>query len=363
MEHSRKLSMHIVTYNQVRFIRQTLDSVLMQRLSDDYEVLIGDDASTDGTAEVLREYQARYPDKIRPTLREQNLGPGPNAVDILGQCSGEYVAFLEGDDYWTDPEKLSLQIAYLDSNPDCSLVHHTVEHVNWPSEESLGEHPAPMFRHNNLRPCLLAMVNYIQTCSVMLRRSALPNLDKGFLSLRIGDWPLFVLLSQKGRIGYIDRVMAHYRIHGNNSWNNRNSDFKIRAMEAMSWYLLERVRPDSRVYWQNTLLALAFKDLALSARALAPAQFAAKLRRFLALSIQFRKPFWIVHSLWPYYRATRRPGPRANGCPAPGRFARKGQRELPSGHQSLTVKSRDQVILPQQDGNCLSGVEHHHVHN
>jgi hypothetical protein len=201
----------------------------------------------------------------------------------------------------------SLQVAYLDEHPQCALVHHAVEHISWPAGEPLGEHPPSRFRVQRLQPHDLARVNCIQTCSVVFRRSALPELDEQYVALKIGDWPLFVLLSQHGWIGYIDRSMAHYRIHAANGWNNRTPEYKLKAMEAMAWYLLERVNEKARNHWQNTILALAFKDAVLSAKSLSTSKFVAKLRRFVSLSARFRKPFWIVNSLWPYYRANCRP--------------------------------------------------------
>ncbi|HLH56716.1 MAG TPA: glycosyltransferase [Verrucomicrobiae bacterium] len=303
-----KVSVHIVTYNHARFIRQTLDSVLTQDFDAPLEICIGDDASTDGTAEILREYSLRYPDRVRAVLRERNMGPGPNAVDILNKCTGEYIAFLEGDDYWTTSNKLKLQAEYLDRNPGCSLVHHAVEHIAWPSGAILGKAPAPLFRFQRPDPKLLSMTNYIQTCSVMFRRSALPKLDEGYLALRIGDWPLFVLLAQNGWVGYIDKVMAHYRIHSANSWNNRAPDYKLRAMESMANYLLGRVDEHSKRYWRSTLLALAFKDLGLAVQSLSAPNAMQKLFRFIKLSFEFKQPFWVVTSLWPYYRANVRRG-------------------------------------------------------
>lgn len=298
-----KLSVHILTYNHAAFLRQTLDSVLAQRCSFDYEIVIGDDCSNDGTQDLIRHYHRLWPKKIRPLFREKNLGPALNFVDTLQQCRGEYIAFLEGDDCWTDVDKIQLQTQYLDKHPGCAVIHHRVVHVSWPSGERLAEFPAPAFRIERPPARLLAMINFIQTCSVMFRRSLLPKLDEHYIKLKIGDWPLFVLLSQKGWIGYLDRTMAQYRIHANNSWANRPADYKIRAMEEMAWYLLQHVSGRSQGFWKDTILALAFKDLLLNLRALALRTAFAKFKYFARTSRNFQKPFWLLNSLWPYYRA------------------------------------------------------------
>jgi glycosyltransferase involved in cell wall biosynthesis len=303
MPTSPKVSVHIVTYNQASFIAKALDSILMQRGALDYEIVIGDDCSTDGTTEIIRDYQSRWPGKIKPLFRTKNLGPGPNAVGTLEHCRGEYIAFLEGDDYWTDPDKMRLQVDYLDKNTGAAFVHHTVQHISSPSGQSLGEFPCPRFRTDHADPRDLAMVNFIQTCAVMLRRSCLPSLDAAYRDLKIGDWPLFVLLSQQGWIGYQDRTMAHYRVHANNGWNNRRAEYKIRAMEDMALYLLTRVERSSQDDWRNTLLAVAFKDLAISIQSLATGKTITKLKKFINYSVKFRKPFWLLNSLWPYYKA------------------------------------------------------------
>jgi glycosyltransferase involved in cell wall biosynthesis len=298
-----KLSVSTICFNQAQFIGQALDSVLMQKASFEYEVVISDDCSTDGTREIIADYQRRWPDKIKPLLREKNVGMQRNGIETIERCRGEYLAFLEGDDYWTDPNKIQMQVDYLEAHQNCSLVHHKVEHMASPSGESLGEHPPPAYRLERPDPRLLSMFNFIQTCSVMLRRKWLPPFDEQFQELKLGDWPLCVLLSERGWIGYIDRSMAHYRVHAHNSWNNRPADYKIKAMEKMASYLLERVGETSKDLWRDTLLALAFKDLCLALASFSPGKILNRLRIFLASSAKFKKPFWLLNRLWPYYRA------------------------------------------------------------
>jgi glycosyltransferase involved in cell wall biosynthesis len=300
-----KVSVCVITYNHAQFIAQALDSILAQKATFDFDVVIGDDCSTDGTTDILRTYQNRWPDKIKPLLRDRNVGMGKNFNQMLRACTGEYIAILEGDDYWTDSSKLQLQADYLDQNPECALCHHIVEHLAWPSETVIKEYPPARYRTERLPERELAIFNFVQTCSVMFRKEWLPALDQEFEELKLGDWPLFVLLGQKGWIGYIDRMMAHYRVHSSNSWNSRSAEYKLIAMEKMARYLLKRVNSCSREHWQDTLLALAFKDLLSSARSLALSASINKLRRFVAKSVEFRKPFWVFTTLKDYYAAHR----------------------------------------------------------
>ena len=298
-----KLSVNIITYNHAGFIAKALDSVLMQRTSVPYEIIVGDDASTDGTGDIIREYQRRWPDRFRPILHDKNVGMGRNVKETLESCRGEYVAFLEGDDYWTDPDKIQLQVEYLDQHPDCAICHHKVERILWPDGTTIEEFPSRRYRVERPDPRDLALGNYIQTCSVMFRRKWLPAFDAEYQELKLGDWPLFVLLTQQGWIGYLDRAMAHYRVHANNVWNNRPHDYKIRAMERMAWYLLGKVNESSKSTWEDTILALAFKDLSLTVRSLALSKSLEKFRHFVECSVKFKKPFWIFNRLWFYYRA------------------------------------------------------------
>jgi glycosyltransferase involved in cell wall biosynthesis len=297
-----KVSVYLITFNQAQFIAKALESVLMQKTAFDYEIVVGDDCSTDGTIEILKSYQQRHAQKIKLVLHGENVGMMRNALDVLANCTGEYIACLEGDDYWTDPEKLQRQADYLDHHTGCALCHHKVDYISWPDARKLREFPPLRYRDRSDGRDL-AMFNYIQTCSVMFRRTWLPVLGAQFRDLKLGDWPIFVLLSQRGWIGFIHQTMAHYRVHSNNSWNNRPPDYKIRAMEKMAWYLLERVENHSKEVWRDMILALALKDAALAVKSLSPIRAFERLRYFVQQSVRFHTPFWLFKRLWPYYRA------------------------------------------------------------
>lgn len=111
------VSVILIAYNQRRYIRQAIESVLAQETSFPYELLIGDDASDDGTSDIVAEYAQAYPDIIRAFIRPENVGAARNAVLLLQQARGELIASLEGDDYWIDPQKLEKQAAFLRESP------------------------------------------------------------------------------------------------------------------------------------------------------------------------------------------------------------------------------------------------------
>ena len=126
------VSVNVVTYNHVKYIKQCLDGILMQEVDFEYEILLGDDESSDGTREICIKYAEKYPEKIRLFLhsRENNIGIGGqptgrfNFIYNLFHARGKYIALCEGDDYWTDENKLQKQVEVLINNPNISICHH-----------------------------------------------------------------------------------------------------------------------------------------------------------------------------------------------------------------------------------------------
>lgn len=117
-----KLSVAIVTYNQEKYIKQCLDGIVMQHVDFDYEIIIGDDSSGDNTRTICEEYAKIYP-QIKVLPKQNRMGIGQNWMRVLQACSGDYFAFCEGDDYWTNKNKLSIQVAFLDEHPQCSMCY------------------------------------------------------------------------------------------------------------------------------------------------------------------------------------------------------------------------------------------------
>ncbi len=119
------LSVVFITYNHERYIREALDSVLMQETDFPFEIVVGEDCSTDHTRDILNEYKEKYPDRIRLLYRDRNLGrPTLNVYQTAMECRGKYIAFLEGDDFWTDPEKLKKQVHFLEEHDEYEAVTH-----------------------------------------------------------------------------------------------------------------------------------------------------------------------------------------------------------------------------------------------
>lgn len=241
LPYSPLVSVALTAYNHERFIVQALDSVLMQKVEFPFEIVVGDDKSTDSTRAIVADYQDRLPDKIRLCLSKQNLYsmrpklPSP----VRAACRGKYIALLEGDDYWTDPLKLQIQVDLLESHSDCALCFHNVLICDDGMESKIVlAYPSGLQPWHFLED--IAEHNFIYTASVMCRSSAMPLLPPLWSrSLAMGDWPNWVLCAQRGSLGYVDRVMATYRRHAGGSWSAQ-SFVKVREDIIHASEVMER---------------------------------------------------------------------------------------------------------------------------
>src|ERR1051325_3878074 len=228
-----KVSVLITTYNQENLITQTVDSVLMQIVDFDYEIVIGEDASSDRTREIVMELARQYPEKIRVLLRdpevanrERHLAGKMNFLQALQSCRGEYVAVLDGDDYFTSPHKLQKQVDFLNAHPECIICFHNVRAVyEEAGKEAENLLPDDQAEITDIEQLLWG--NFIPSCSIMYRRLPLVQIPDWFLTTKIGDWPLNILKAQYGKIGYLNEVMAAYRVHTAGAWSLRKRSFQL----------------------------------------------------------------------------------------------------------------------------------------
>lgn len=208
-----RISVCIITYNQEKYIAQAIEGALFQQTNFDYELVVGEDCSTDCTKEIILSYQSRHPEKIRLLTTEQNLGMMENFTRAIEACQGQYIALCEGDDYWTDPCKLQKQVDFLDSNPEYSMCFHksvTANEIN-PDE---GGFVYPAFTEDSdltLEDILTS--NPAFTASVVFKKKYLEPLPNWFQNSPFGDWAVYLLVSRFGKIRYLNECMSVYRIH------------------------------------------------------------------------------------------------------------------------------------------------------
>jgi len=227
-----KVSVLVLAYNHERFVAQTLDSVLMQQVGFDWEVVVGEDCSMDGTAAIVRRYADRHPDRIRVLPRERNLGMHRNFADAWAACRGQYVAILEADDYWTSPTKLSRQAEFLDARPDYTECFTDVEVFH---ED--GSHPRrrlrPPAERDTWRLLDVLEWNFVPQCSVMFRRGVVAEWPAWFYGIPLPDWSLHLLHAERGPIGYIPEVTAAYRLHPGGIHSGQSEIAKTEAVAAV----------------------------------------------------------------------------------------------------------------------------------
>jgi len=215
-----KVSVAMITYNHEQFIEQALDSVLMQQVDFDYEIVIGDDLSQDRTREILLDYHARHPEKIHLLLYETKQGPGGNIYQVLNNCQGEYIALLEGDDYWTSPEKLQVQVNYLDLHAQCALCSHNVNIYSEYEQRYLGEERVKGGSASYRLEDLLNF-NFMPRTGASVYRNYLFQLPEWIKQLSNVDFAIFLMLAHEGTIDYIDRCYGVYRIHAGGIWSGK----------------------------------------------------------------------------------------------------------------------------------------------
>jgi glycosyltransferase involved in cell wall biosynthesis len=234
-----KVSIAIFTYNHEEFIAKALDEVLRQRTDFDYEIVIGEDCSTDNTRSILLEYQRKYPGKIVLLLNETNLGANRNIDQALKRCKGEYLALLDGDDYWTSRDKLQKQVEFLDKHPDCSVCFHDALIVYKDRSKEPAHYRPGQKEFSTVEDLLLD--NFIPTSSVMFRRSLFSGIPEWIGRLKMGDWPSHILNAQSGTIGYIDETMGVYLVHHGGVWSTKDcqehTHATIELFEALEKHL------------------------------------------------------------------------------------------------------------------------------
>jgi glycosyltransferase involved in cell wall biosynthesis len=209
------VSVKTITYNHEKYIAQCIEGIMNQKTSFSFEYIIGEDCSTDSTMKIIQQYANKYPDTIRIITSEKNVGSAINDQRTDDACQGKYVAFCEGDDYWTDPYKLQKQVDFLEANPDFGLVHTNFSCIK-------GEKELKGFRDGEELPTghILSQLirgNHIATASVCMRNDLLQAIRIGEAirkyNWRMGDYPLWIEAAARTKIHYMADDTITYRIH------------------------------------------------------------------------------------------------------------------------------------------------------
>lgn len=215
------VSVHCITYNHAPFIVQAIEGILGQKTNFSFELVIGEDCSTDGTREIVFEHQKKYPDIIRVITSTRNVGAKDNFLRTLISCQGKYIAFCDGDDYWQSFDKLQKQVDYFEHHPECGLVYssHDVYHVK--SKKRIKDFMRHRKRKIPENPTISDIVEgrgVPLTCTVMLRRTLCEQIIESDAYLHqsghflMGDTQIWAEMAIKARLYYIPESLATHNI-------------------------------------------------------------------------------------------------------------------------------------------------------
>jgi len=231
------VSISCITYNHENYIADALENFLMQKTNFLFEVLVHDDASTDRTADIIREYEKEYPEIIKPIYQKVNqYSQGIKVSNInYARKKGKYYAICEGDDYWIDPYKLQKQVDYMEGHPECSACVHAAYRVSY-DKNMFSDHIAPCKTSKNYYPdeVILGGAAMFATNSTLYRSKYRKDLPDFFRISDVGDYPLMVYLSLKGYIHYMAEFMSAYRFRVPGGWTDQFSksvDFQVAHMK------------------------------------------------------------------------------------------------------------------------------------
>lgn len=249
MNHPPTVTVLLSTYNHERFIAQALESVLAQRTPFEVATVVLEDRSTDRTREILREIAAREPGRVRLRLAERNVCSNAPLARELESTRSPYVALLDGDDFWTSPDKLRRQVEFLESRPECAICFHDATVLFEDESRQLWSRRLEGLKPVSSLADLLAR-NFIPGPSPMLRRHVLPQLPEWFDGCVFGDWPLYLLYAQHGDIGYVPEDLATYRFHRGGLWTGLDEQTRLERLvgflQEMESRLDESYRPTLR---------------------------------------------------------------------------------------------------------------------
>ena len=238
------LSICCIAYNHENYIRNCLEGFLLQKVDFPIEILIFDDASTDNTQKIIKEFE-RKDNRIITFLQKDNQwnqGKYGLLDWLFPAAQGKYMALCEGDDYWIDPLKLQKQVDFMEANTDCALVFHLANYIN-DNYKILGLHGPKIkegYKVFDIKDAILQASTLIPTNAMLFQAKYVKDeFPVWFKEAPVGDVPLTLLLARKGKLGFINEVMSNYRVMTPESWSKQmqldrrkriNHFFKIKKM-------------------------------------------------------------------------------------------------------------------------------------
>lgn len=261
MEKEIIVSISCITYNHANYIKQCLDGFLMQKCDFGFEILIHDDASNDGTSDIIREYQSKYPDIIKPIIQEENQHS--KGVRFIGtkfnasRAQGKYLALCEGDDYWTDSYKLQKQVEFLETHPDYCFVAggYISKNMTTGDEKTIVKKlPAETEKFQSGFDITLdrQLDNWLtKTLTVMYRNNvSIDYIDKYKYAK---DVHLYYHLLKNGKGYYFSEVLGIYRVHEGGVFSLKSKESRLTTAYKLAeeLYHIHRDRYSRKLYGQS----------------------------------------------------------------------------------------------------------------
>lgn len=228
------VSICCITFNHEKFIAEALEGFLMQETDFKYEIIIGDDCSTDGTKSIIDDYCEKYPGRIQLISHEENIGAIKNMLQTLNDAKGKYIALCDGDDYWTNPQKLQMQVDFMQNHPDSSICCHYSRVID-ENGDLVYEDSDPVRLEFTFEDVLVGRKNETRVCTMMMKNSDhLKHIksQEWFYNVYSADtfFKLYVLSKPRAKLYVLPEVMAVYRLHKDGVWSMIDSKVRKNKM-------------------------------------------------------------------------------------------------------------------------------------
>lgn len=229
------VSVVMPTYNHEKYIRQAIEGVLMQETDFLFELIIVEDCSVDNTRKIALEYADKHPKILNVLASEENLGITDNYLRSMGVIAGKYIALCEGDDYWTDPLKLQKQVDFMETNPDCSMCFHPVQHVFVNNEQSDFVFGPKIEQNHKFTSEEIIERILIRTVSMLFKAETVGDLGHWVHGAPLDDLALQLHCASKGNVGYIgSKPMSVYNRGNKGAWSEGENSTDLK--QSKKWY-------------------------------------------------------------------------------------------------------------------------------
>lgn len=260
-----KTNIILITYNHSQYIRQALDSIVMQKTTHEVDVIVADDASTDDTLDIIKEYEAKSSFKFTYLPSHNNLGFNQNYKRAFDACDGKYIAIMEGDDYWSDPYRIEKHTNFLEQHGECSMSFNRIAfYYQDQADYKINEwNSTEDYKYYTSRQQIVGnKIGNLSAC--VLRNSVVKTLKPELFKLGIADWMLGIVFGQYGFLAELKDPMSVYRIHGDGQWSKQKEQDQIhnqiKSIPEYDKYLDFKFKTDFENYKNYLLRSLQKQD-------------------------------------------------------------------------------------------------------